>query len=425
MALILRSEWLPLLIRAVGVLAAALSGLVGLKVLLRLPEAEGVVLIAVLGWMVFMPLGQLGYGRPVYGWLRLGHETGRSNVAGAVRFLNLFRRQAVLASCALGLLGWAYAARQVTGGFASAVAIFTLGLAALNSGIYQRDMAYALSQERHYEVMELCRRLGLLLGFLAMGAGLPIWGFGLWTLLVGVFTQQRLARILSPASPATVSPGRAADEGSPAQLQSDARRFLFFTANELLLYNLPLVVFTLLGLAPEIVFTSIWLRLFQLLVLPMRLGVDARMNRLVSAYFRGQSQVVRRGLMLNVAGSALLTGALLVVVAQFKPQIFGWLGATTLGGDPYLMPSLAVWGLANTVQHALGSFTLSYGGGFAFASLMSLLASLSTGLAFGVMQMLHLPVGQMFIATGLIYGLSALGYGLHVRGLLKRLPAGA
>jgi hypothetical protein len=134
--------------------------------------------------------------------------------------------------------------------------------------------------------------------------------------------------------------------------------------------------------------------------------------------------VVRQGLLLNVAGSALLTISLLVVVAQFKLDIFGWLGATTMGGDPYLMPSLAVWGLANTVQHALGSFTLSYGGGFAFASLISLLTFLSTGLAFGVMQMLHLPVGQMFIATGLIYSVFALSYGLHVRGLLMRLPVG-
>ena len=151
----------------------------------------------------------------------------------------------------------------------------------------------------------------------------------------------------------------------------------------------------------------------------MRLGVDARMNRLVSAYFRGNREMVRQGLVQNVAGSVALTGVILILLAYFKSSIFGWIGATALGDDPYILPSLAIWGLSNTLQHAFGSFTLSYGGGFSFASLMSLLTFLSTGLAFVVMLHLHMPLGQILIFTGLIYGLFALKYGVHVFSLLK------
>ena len=406
------------MLRSVSVVAAALTSLVGLKVLLKLPEAEGVVLIAVLGWMVFMPLGQFGYGRPVYGWLRRDHESSILNPNLTEYFLVLTRRQAVLASLILCLLGLAYAARNSPAPFVLTVAVFALGMASLNSGIYQRDIAYALSHERDYETMELCRRFILLFGILALSVGLPIWVLGMLAFLVGVLTQQRLSRILNP-SRTTSALTLASGPDRMAGLRRDARRFLFFTTNELLLYNLPLVVLSVLGSAPEIIFISIWMRLFQLLVLPMRLGVDARMNRLVSAYFRGNREMVRQGLVQNVAGSVALTGVILVLLAYFKSSIFGWIGATALGDDPYILPSLAIWGLSNTLQHAFGSFTLSYGGGFSFASLMSLLTFLSTGLAFGVMLLLHMPLGQILIFTGLIYGLFALKYGVHVFSLLK------
>ncbi len=417
MTLILKSELLPLLFRAVSVIVAALSGLIGLKVLLKLPATEGVVLIAVLGWMVFMPLGQFGYGRPIYGYLRRDNDKGVVKDKHVSSFINLSSRQAVVASLSFCLLGFAYAIQQSLGFFALTVAFFALGLAGLNSSTYQRDIAYALSREKDYEVLELCRRLVLLLGFLALNAGLPLWAFCIVTLLVGTLTQQRLASKLNTSVNVTVFENETV---YMAGLRSDAKRFLFFTTNELLIYNFPLVLFSLLGLSNQIVFVSIWLRMFQLVVLPMRMGVDARMNRLVSDYFRGDRDTVWRGLLINLVSSAMITGVLLILLWEFKAKIFGWLGATALVDDQYLMTSLAVWGVSNTVQHTFGSFTISYGGGFAFASLMSFWTFAITCLAFCVMYALHMSVGQMLIITGVIYGLFALSYGVHVRSLLRR-----
>jgi hypothetical protein len=416
--MIVKSEFLTLLIRASGVITSACASIIALKALLLLTKSEGAVLIAILSWVVFIPLGQLGYGRPVYGCIRRGFEKGNSNENLIEYFLSINRRLAIQVSLTFCIFSFAYAQFHIPVVNAIIVSVFALGLASLNSGIYQRDIAYALSRESKYESIELFRKLIMLFGFLAIESGLSIWGFGLLTLLAGTLTQKRLAQILNPLG-VSDKLTREFKLKRKIDLRVDARRYFFFTTNELLLYNLPLVVFSFVGSLQEIVLTSIWMRLFQLLVLPMRLIVDARMNRLMSSYFQGYLQEVRQGLILNVLGSAALTGFILVFLAYFKFSFFGWLGAAALVDEPYLIPSLAIWAIFNSVQHSFGSFILSYGGGFNFASEMSLFALISTAFTFGVMLILDFSFGQILLGTGLIYGLFAFKYGFNAFRLLR------
>lgn len=413
-----KSELLSLIIRAVGVITAACSSFISLKILLQLPEPESILLIAISGWIVFIPLGQLGYGRPVYGYLRKDYESGKSNRNIVEYFLLKCRKQVVAITIIFSICSYMYARYYGSSINVNGVIIFALGLAALNSGIYQRDIAYAQSSETKYELVELCRRLILLFGFFAIEFGLKVWQFGILIFITGVLSQKILEKILI----SQVNVAREQILLKPnilLDLRKNSRYYLFFTANELLLYNLPLLVFTVLGGSREIVLISIWMRLFQILVLPMRLLVDARMNRIVSAYFRGSIHEVRKSLILNVISSIFVTAVILILIVPYNNKIFIWLGAKALVDEPCVMLSLCVWAFFNSIQHSFGSFIISNGGSFSFACKMSVLTLISISLTFSSMYQIGLSLGEIMLGTGITYGLFAFNYARKALSLLQ------
>lgn len=413
-------EALSLIWRSAGVVVAAATGLVAIKVFLSTHPEQAPGLIAMVGWLGFLPLLQLGLGRPVYSALRR-RFVARQPVGLAVRrALSWFGALALLAVAAHAALGtWIVIRQGPSVGWAE-VGLFAAGLAANGTATFQRDLAYALSQEDRYERTELLRRLIVLGCYGALWAGAPMAAVGVALVASGLASQAATAREASTAHPVVPEA-----EDRPFQgLGPDARRYLLFSFNELLLYNLPLVVFTLAAAGPELVYLGIWMRLFQLAVLPMRMLVDARVNRQTAAWFGGDTSLLRRELTLSLGLGSAAMGAALAVLAGAATPLVGWLGAPTMAADHWLLAGLALWGAGNVVQHVYGSFTLSHGRGFGFALKTSLGAAAGAGAVFLAARGSGLEIGASLAAMGGAYLLSAFAYQVHVQRLLA-LGAGA
>lgn len=406
-----------LLWRIAGVVVAALTGLIAIKVfLVRHPEyAPG--LIAMVGWLSFLPLLQLGLGRPVYSVLRRRLVGGQGLGAALRRALSWFGGLALIAIAAHAALGaWIVARPGSSLGWVD-VAVFAAGLAANGTAAFQRDISYALSREDYYERAELIRRLVVLGGYGALWAGTPMSAVGAVLLVSGVATQTATARSAVAVHPMQANEGRSSDG-----LYPDASRYLAFSLNELLLYNLPLLVFTLQSAGPELVYVGIWTRLFQLLVLPMRMLVDARLNRQTAAWFDGDTVLLQRELKLSLALAAASFAAALAVLASAAVPLLGWLGSPAMAVDPWLLVGLALWGAGNVIQHVYGSFTLSHGKGFSYALKASLGAAAGASAVFFAARGGGLEVGASLAAMGGAYLLSTFMYRAHVNWLIVQEP---
>lgn len=392
---------------------AALSGLVAIKVFLAQFPEQAPSLIAMVGWLSLLPLLQLGLGRPVYSFLRrclIGHLPFGAALRRALWWFGALAVLAVATHVALGT--WVVASQGQSTGWGE-VAVFAAGLAANSTAAFQRDVCYAVSREDHYERAELVRRIVVLGGYGALWAGAPLPAVGAVLLASGIGTQAATALGAFEAHPMQDKDDRLLEGLAP-----DASRYLLFSLNELLLYNLPLIVFTLQSSGPELVYIGIWTRLFQLLVLPMRMLVDVRVNRQTAAWFQGNTALLRRELRLSLVIAVMSVAIALAMLAAVATPLLGWLGSPALATDRWLLVGLALWAAGNAVQHVYGSFTLSRGGGFAYALKASLGAALGAGTVFLTAQGAGLEVGASMAVMGGAYLLSAFAYQVHVQRLV-------
>lgn len=253
-------------------------------------------------------------------------------------------------------------------------------------------------------------------------AGAPLWLVGIGGLFVAGWSQWRVSRLLigSGEFGTTLQPSDWRD--LDPKLGIAAKRYLLFSANEVLLYNLPLVVFTATSANNEIIYFGIWLRLYQLLVLPMRMIVDARINRQVTAYFQRRPDKVRKELNVSLLAASGFMTLSLATVFVCKRSILGWIGAAPMASDCWLIASLGIWGVGNTIQHVFGSFTLSYGGGFGFALRTSIVTLVTMCLVFAVELTLLAKIGPILFSLGVVYAVLSLFYGKHVGRILRKIP---
>lgn len=417
-------ELKALVSRGGGVAFSSVGGFFALKAFLRFSPTDAAVLVALIGYLVFLPLAQFGFGRPCYGEVRERFIDGRLRPALVHSFLGLFGLQAAGATLAFAVFAGILAWGQSYQGSLAGILAFGLGQAALASGTYQRDLAYALSLDPHYEKWEFFRRVFSLLTFILILKGLPLWAGGLLTLVVAAISQARVARKLARVQAGPASSGEP-DSGwrdLQPRIGSNSRWYLVFSVNEVVFYNLPLIVYSLSSFRQGIIYFGIWMKLFMLIVLPMRMLVDARVNRQTGHYFKGDAQAAWSSVLqsLKLALCTVLAGILVVWLIQ--PKFIRWLGAGGITEGPWFLLSLVAWGAGNAIQHVFGTFTVSYGNGVRFANKASFLSLLSVGGAFAALHLEGASPGAALFAGGLTYILTSVVYVHHVASLLR--PAG-
>lgn len=388
------------------------------------PESSA-TFIGLLGWLVFIPLVQLGLGRPCYGEVR-GRLVDGSLLLGFVnRFKNIFFWQTLAAIAAFAAFAAFFGMVQGYDGEVLPLIIFAAGIAGLATGPLQRDLAYALNCELYYEAYELMRRVASLSVYSGVAMGVSLELLGLFALTVALGTHLALNSSLNvslhPVSHEESTDSPASWGEWRAQIRPKAARYFGFSLNECIFYNIPLLFFTAFPSSSGIVYFGVWSKLFLTLVLPMRIYIDARMNQITQCYFEERYPETWEMLSRCWWIGLILTFLTLSVFFYSRSEIMGWVNAGSLAGDSLLFISLCCWTVGNTLQHLYGTFTVSYREGFASAYRISIITLIVVaGIIVGSLNFIG-SVGIALTWSGIAYIICALMYRSHVRVATRRL----
>jgi len=417
-----------------SVAASAGAGIMGVRAALALEDARSTPIVAMLGWALFLGLGQLGWGRPAYALLRQAWIHRQLDGELLDRILGMTLRQAVGACLVFVALCMVMASFQGLREGLLSFGLLTMGVAALGAAAFWRDSAYALSHEPDYEQLELLRRLSLLVALTLLGQNVSPALLGALCLAVAVTTTARIARklrgtleSLTPVEAANAAteqrrpPANAVLHAVPAiatgdrlnRLRPDARRYLAFSVSELCLYNAPLVVYTVANRSQGIVDFAIWTKLFMFVVLPMRIVSDARLNLVTRLHFEGDGpgtgQALRRSALLALA---VVAGTCLAIYLT-TPWLVALMAPGREWSSPWLPLSIAAWGALNAVQHVFGSYTVSHGKGHAFAWTASLATSIAVLGTVALGSAWDLSLGLVLCLAAVPYAVSAAAFCRH------------
>lgn len=414
-ALLNRAEIAPLALRILGVIISALFGLIAIKVFLALDHEAGPFLVAMITWLVFLPLLQFGFGRPVYSFLRKQFVKGQLDSIMLNHAVLLFGALSASASCIFGLFSYWLVHDHIGRLDAFGLFVISVGFAVCATGLFQRDYCYAIGREVIYEAAELLRRLAMLVAILLVGSGIstiPI-GFG----LIGFAVATHLMIAISILRSSLLK--RSSISALVKSIWKDAFRFFVFSINEIILYNLPLIYYSIIGGSEELVFIGIWMRLFQVSVLPMRMLIDARVNRLTATFHLQKFEELRRQLKVNLMIALISVITVFIFLSLSIQTLLEWLGAAQLKSNIWLLIGLGCWSLGNTFQHVYGTFTVSHGDGFNFAIAASMISVLVGAMTFFGSVAFKLEVGPALALMGTSYALTALLYRQHILQLIR------
>lgn len=417
-----RNEWFTLGFRAAGVLVSALTSVFSLKVIMSRNPTEMSGLMTVMGLIAFVPLTQLGLGRPAYSELRSRLVQSSLVDALVLSFARLFGFLSIIATISFGILGQLIAQSNGLVNESENVMFFGVGLAAFAASTFQRDIAYGTSTEQAYETWETIRRCALLVAYSLLWVGSPMWVFAVFCCLTAFYSQWKMVRMwsINLESQSSVDTLKNWRQLQP-KLQKNAAQYFVFSANELLLYNLPLLAFTFISDTAGIVYFSVWMRLFQLVILPMRMLVDARNNRLTEAYHENNYYKLRNELKLSLLGAISVCLISIIIFAFSKNYILQWIGVDQLLENSWIIASITVWAVANTMHHVLGTFTLSYGDGFKYALGVSFRTVITMIVVLVIALALGCPPSILIIVLGLIYSGWVILYIRHVKQILSAM----
>lgn len=379
----------PMRIVVFRILNAGLSLLASFAVLAAvLRRFEGDISTALLvsvSFMPFVPLLQLGLGRPLYTWIRLGRG-GISHLFPheLQRLRNFFALQ-MCAAAAAGSASFIFAG--VNSGLEIAAEWVYVGILAgliylSGAGVLLRDVYYAADCELDFERLEALRRTALLLAALLLSIGAPIL-YALAVLSVPAVVSFSSLRFLPQFGVALRTSDSASRTRTFGSLAAASAAYFCFQLLDIMFYNIPLYFILGQGSQSDLTSFNLWSRFFLICCLVPRLWLDATLNGRVSLIaVKGYSEAVR-----SLRRSSCLCAAVACIssisLGLIAPQLARWLGAEVSLSIPFLF-SIVVWSTANAFVHACGTFLVSVPGGPRVAAALSLGQLILGGSAFAL-----------------------------------------
>ena len=175
-------------VRYLGVIFSALIAFLSIKVFLDFEPQDGATLFAIIGWMLFIPILQFGYGKPSYALIRQKRQN-REDISLLIHRLNhVFSLQGAAVCFVMMFLSYFLAITQNYSGNKVELIFFTMGLSSIGACMLFRDLAYALDLEIYYECLETFRRFTCTLIYAGIYFGIPFWIVGILLAILTIVT---------------------------------------------------------------------------------------------------------------------------------------------------------------------------------------------------------------------------------------------
>ena len=283
------------------------------------------------------------------------------------------------------------------------VTLFSSSIGLFYMGLFQRDLLYAIDHEAVFEICEVLRKGCLLISLYVLSSTSSYYYFFLIALItscllyyvpilqIKVYQQKRKLYFYQRLK-AYVS-----------ELFVNGKHYFFFMVFELSMYNLPLLFFVFKDDKAGIILFSIWMRLFQIAVLPSRIFIDAMLNKNIKIYMENQLKKSKILIMKTAVLGGLLSVLCLYVLWRYKYVIFDWLSIGDIINTKYFFMAVIIWAFANSIHHTFGSFLVSCGNGFKYALYSSAVTVCVMSILGFVFLFITLTPAEFILAMGLVY----------------------
>lgn len=355
-----------ILIRFSGVVISALTHFISIRVFIKEFPEISTEMVSIYNWLTVIPVIQFGFGRPIYTKLRgQFHKDNSSrnplnNLSNKI--LNSSRRLlnclALLAITTYVVLSANVLWRKLPIEKLFPILIFAIGIGVQSIGQYQRDVAYAISKEITYESLELARRSVMLFGLILLSFSADIALVGLMQLVFGLLIYAMCDRALYKTR------CKSFDDSFFSEILKDAGKCFIFSVAEYLIYNAAFLFCVIKNSRDDLIYTVVWNRIYQIVVLPMRMIIDSRLNEQTSLFFKKKNWELKRQLKISATmGGVCVCGALIFLYCSGY-SISKWLMLKKEDLNGVTFVSLFLWSGANVIQHTYASFLMSQHYGF-------------------------------------------------------------
>ncbi len=391
------------LYRSLGVLLSSFSSFYAIRVVFEVAVGFESTLLLAISLAFFLNLFTFGVGRPLYADVKRKYM-----IEGLVKLdldLPVF---IALILPVVGVLGFVaillcYLVFSNSVEFLAEVLLFSGGIGLFYTGLFQRDLFYSLDCEEIFEKYEILRKGSFLIGLLVLAKTGSFHLFFAIALIGSViFYYAPIAQLKA----LTIKKIRFSSKKLVeyfCKLFLKGRFYFCFMGVELMMYNLPLLFFVARDNSAGIIVFSIWMRIFQVAVLPSRIAIDAMVNHNVKQYMQAQIKQSWLSLMKTAGLGVSMSFFSLVVLWVFRFEIFNWLSLGEVGETWQFSVAVLIWALANAIHHTFGSFLVSCGAGFRYAlensaTTVFLMLFLGVGLVF-----VNFSPVELILAMGLLY----------------------
>ena len=413
------SEIQIVLIRYFGVFLSALISLMSIKVFLTFAPHESSIYLGIIGWLLFIPLFQFGYGRPGYALIRSERINRTNNISAYVNNLkNLYSKQSALSVLCLCLMALFLSINNNFNGNFLDPLIFALAVGSHASCNLMRDLSYATDTEKYYESFETLRRFSILLMYLAIINGIDIKISSIFVIFANCATFYLMTSIIENKFRDFQSP-ISSTEVYLDNIKSNSLQYFGFTSFEVIFYNIPLIIFTFFPSSEGMIFYSIWSKCFLFLALPYRIYVDTKMNSIITAYLKKDFTQTKKIINNCIYISTFIGIIIMALFILCKSYIAIFLGDNFVISSDYFSLSLLLWMIGNIIQHIFGSFTTSYGNGFKSALKISFYTVTIIFVVIASIFLFFNDIGLALLSAGIVYIFMAILYKKHFNNALK------
>jgi hypothetical protein len=278
---------------------------------------------------------------------------------------------------------------------------------------FSKDFFYIQNKELNYELLEIIRKISLIIGAEIYGSGLGGALSGL--VIIGAVSITWLYEL----NLNLINKGKI-KKYIITELHTcipKSYHLTIFACVEMAYYYFPMLYVSYANDSVAIIICALWMRLFFILPIPHRIYIELEFNRslkkmqgLISVH--SVNKIIVGALILAFLSGLIYYNASDYIIKQVDKN-----GLVNV--QSYFTESLVIWTMGNSIQHIYGVVCTSYTSGGKRVLQSSMMQSIIVVLTFGISYQVSnsLSVGMLF--SGFAYTVCALFFALQMKKIIN------
>lgn len=379
-------------------------------------------LLLIYGYATYLIFFDFGVSKPIYSDLRNKYVSNiqiKKDILRVIPFFNII----ILFMFVFALVLTSILANSFDNTFSYLFILFFVLTIVLNFGInYLENILNAVDNQMLFQKVDLFRRGANLLTLFAIFIDssfmlsvvsnsiilLILYGFMLFKIKNMFLRNKRINYFLFQYFFKTLK-----------KYWNNSYRYFIFSFNEVLLYNVGYILVPIFLSSFYVIQYALWMKLYLGMVMFSRVIGDTFIHKISKLFFKKDLENALKLFYKSILLSGLISGLFSIVIFNTIDIFFMYWVDQKYIFDSYLLYSLILWNIFNSIQHTSGIFLLAEGKSFNFMKNISFYIMLSIVCTFAVLLYMGVSLGVTMISTSLLYAFGSLIYFYKAYSILK------